>query len=134
VDGALSGVSGAALSGPGRDGPAGGEAAAGAGPDPADEAPDGGGGDRALTQGARVGFWERRLRAAHHCTPDTLGTFLTRLVADKRAAFPTDDAQLYAVGMRATLVALGNTTEAGGYSIHDETQALVILLTDRWLR
>jgi len=63
-----------------------------------------------------------------------LGQFLTKLVAEKRDRYPHDDAQLYAVGMHATLAALGKTTDAGGFSVHDETQALVILLTDRWLR
>jgi hypothetical protein len=81
-----------------------------------------------------VAFWAGRLRVAGTVTPENLGQFLTELVGQKRQLLPMDDVQLYAVGMRAVCTALGKTTDGGGYSAHDGTQALVMLLADIWLR
>lgn len=54
-------------------------------------------------------FWTQAAEQAGLADPESLGIYLTRLVAEKNARYPEDDAELLAAGMLATVEALAKT-------------------------
>jgi len=148
LDVALSAVPPAALSGARPDGLADHAADAGGGEDPpgdrvgrtlsqGEEPPTG-----TLSQGEeppqgtlraeRSTFWRCWAERSEEIRPDTLGAFLTALVAEKRAACPDDDDMLLAVGMWGTFCALGRTC-AVPPGAAEEWSALAVLVARRCL-
>jgi hypothetical protein len=130
VDERVSGVPGAEVPGAGRDGQTAAAEAAGD-DDPAAQ-------DDAATGGAepgvvdRLAFWVSWLELAQQAQPETLGQYLTNLVAEKRAFDDASDTWLLACGVIAVMAALGRT-KPGEIGFHQQQAALAMVQARHWL-
>lgn len=68
---------------------------------------------------------------ATQVTPESLGQYLTALVAEKNARYPKDDAWLLACGMLAVVVALKKTCPYE-VDLREELQAIGRFLQLQW--
>lgn len=125
VDVSLSAVPGADVSGAGPDGPNA-EAAA----DGESGAPAGDGEPGAID---RLRFWNDHLAWAEAVTPESLGAYLTELVADKRQWDDGEHACLIACGVIATIAALTRTAPDGVIGMAEQQQALAMVQSRTWL-